>query len=47
MVKAIKRGSKDYMGFTWFEIFKNDVTTGTQFNATSKKHAIAMYSNLK
>ena len=45
MIKAIKRGSYDYMGFAWYEIFKNGITTNTQLNATDAKHAVEMYNN--
>ena len=47
MIKAIQRSSKDYMGFTWFEIYKNNKTTGNSFNALDKEHAIRMHNQLK
>ena len=43
MLKAVERGEKDYMGFTWFEVFKNGETTGKQYNALDEAHAIRMY----
>jgi hypothetical protein len=46
MIKAIQRSSKDYMGFTWFEIYKNNKTTGNSFNALDKEHAVRMYNQL-
>ena len=44
MFTAIERSGKDFMGFTWFEVFKNGVTTGYQYNAIDDKHAIAMFN---
>ena len=44
MVKAIKRGREDYMGFTWFEILDNKKSTGQQFSALNKDHAIEMFN---
>ena len=41
---AEKRSGKDYMGFTWFEIFKHGKTTGYSFNAVDEAHAIRMYN---
>ena len=38
--------SKDYMDFTWFEIFKNGKTTGNSYNALDEEHAIAMHKQL-
>ena len=38
-----KRGRKDGMGFTWFEVFKNGETTGYQYDALDEAHAIRMY----
>ena len=38
--------SKDYMGFTWFEVFKNGKTTGNSYNALDEEHAIAMHKQL-
>jgi hypothetical protein len=43
-LKAVARSGKDYMGFTWFEIFKNGISTGNQYNAIDKDHAIRMYN---
>jgi len=43
ILKAIKRSGKDYMGFTWFEIFKNGKTTGNSINAIDETHAINIY----
>jgi hypothetical protein len=47
MIKAVKKSGKDYMGFTWFEIFKNSKTTGNQFKALNKEHAIKMYEQFE
>ena len=44
---AKKRSGKDYMGFTWFEIFKHGKTTGNSFNAVDEAHAIRMYNQSK
>ena len=44
---AEKRSGKDYMGFTWFEIFKHGKTTGNSFNAVDEAHAIRMYNQSK
>jgi len=41
---AEQRSGKDYMGFTWFEIFKHGKTTGNSFNAVDEAHAIRMYN---
>ena len=43
-LKAVARSGKDYMGFTWFEVFKNGISTGNQYNATDENHAIRMYN---
>jgi hypothetical protein len=47
MYKAIQRSSEDYMGFTWFEIFKNGKTTGNSYNALDEEHAIAIHKQFK
>ena len=47
MLKAVKRGEIDYMGFTWFEVFKNGVTTGKQCNALDGDHAIRMFNQFR
>lgn len=47
MYKAIQRSGKDFMGFTWFEIFKNGKTTGNSYNALDAKHAIEMHKQFK
>ena len=44
---AEKRSGKDYMGLTWFEIFKHGKTTGNSFNALDEAHAIRMYNQFK
>jgi len=46
MYKAIRKSNKDYMGFTWFEIFKNNKTTGKSYNALDEAHAIKMHKQL-
>ena len=43
MLTAVKRSEGNYMGFTWFEVFKNGVTTGYQYDALDEDHAIRMY----
>ena len=47
MYKAIQKSSKDFMGFTWFEILKNGKTTGNSYNALDEEHAIAMHKQFK
>ena len=47
MFTAEKKGRKDYMGFAWFEVFKNGKTTGNSYNALDEEHAIAMDNQLK
>jgi len=44
---AEQRSGQDYMGFTWFEIFKNGKSTGNSFNALNEAHAIRMYKQFK
>jgi len=44
MLTAVERSNQDYMGFTWFEIFKNGETTGKQYNALDENHAIRMFN---
>jgi hypothetical protein len=46
MFTVEKRSGKDYMGFTWFEVFKNGKTTGNQYNALDEEHAIRMHKQL-
>ena len=41
---AKKKSNKDYMGFSWFEIFKHGESTGESFNAIDEAHAIKMYN---
>ena len=43
MFTAKQVSRKDYMGFMWFEIFKNDKTTGNSYNAKDETHAIRMH----
>jgi len=43
MFTTQEKSDQDYMGFTWFEIFKNGKSTGNSFNALDEKHAIRMY----
>ena len=47
MLTAIQKSGKDYMGFIWFEIFKNGKTTGNSFNALDKEHAIRMFKQFR
>ena len=47
MIEVVKKGRKDYMGFTWFEIFKNSKTTGNKFKALNEEHAIKMYEQFE
>jgi len=35
--------SKDFMGFIWFEVFKNGRPTGNFVTAKDAKHAIRIY----
>tara|TARA_R110000803_G_scaffold169165_1_gene232189 strand:- start:438 stop:602 length:165 start_codon:yes stop_codon:yes gene_type:complete len=42
MVKIVKKGKEDYMGFMWFEIFKNNKTTNQYFHAVSEEHVMDM-----
>jgi hypothetical protein len=46
MFKAIRMSEEDYMGFTWYAIFKDGVSTGKQFNAWTRESAIAMYKQI-
>lgn len=41
---AEARSGKDYMGFTWFEVFKHGESIGKQYNALDEAHAIRMYN---
>ena len=41
---AKKKSNEDYMGFSWFEIFKHGESTGESFNAIDEAHAIKMYN---
>ena len=43
MFTAEARSGKDFMGFTWFEVFKNGKTTGNSCHALDEDHAIRMY----
>ena len=43
MLTVEQRSGKDYMGFIWFEVFKNGKTTGYSYNALDAEHAIAMH----
>ena len=47
MYTVKQTSSEDYMGFTWFEVFKNGKTTGNSYNALDEEHAIAMHKQLK
>jgi hypothetical protein len=47
MFTAVEKSNEDYMGFTWFEVFKNGKPTGNSFNALNKEHAIRMYKQFK
>ena len=44
---AEQRSGKDFMGFTWFEIFKNGKSTGNSFNALDETHAIRMFNQFR
>jgi len=44
---AEQRSGKDFMGFTWFEIFKNGKPTGNSFNALDADHAIRMFNQFR
>ena len=43
MVTAEAVSGKDFLGFTWFEVFKNGKTTGNFYSALNEDHAIRMY----
>lgn len=47
MFTVVKKSGKDYMGFTWFEVFKNGKTTGNVFQALDGEHAIKMYKQIE
>ena len=47
MFTAEQKSGKDFMGFMWFEIFKNGKTTGNSYNAIDEEHAIAMHKQFK
>ena len=47
MFTAVERSGKDFMGFTWYEVFKNGKTTGNSYNALDNEHAIAIHTQLK
>jgi len=47
MFTAVERSGKDYMGLTWYEIFKNGKSTGNSYNALDEEHAIAIHNQLK
>lgn len=38
--------SREFEGFTWFEIFKNGKPTGNSYNAIDEKHAIQLHKLL-
>jgi len=47
MFTAIEKSGKDYMGFIWFEVFKNGKTTWNSYNALNEEHAIKMHKQFK
>ena len=47
MFTAIEKSGKDYMGFIWFEVLVDGKTTGTQYQALNKEHAIKMHQQLE
>jgi hypothetical protein len=47
MFTAVKKGREDFMGFAWFEVFKNGKTTGDSYHALDSEHAIAMHKQFK
>jgi len=47
MFTVEQRSGKDYMGFTWFEVFKNGKPTGNSYNALDEAHAIRMHKQFK
>lgn len=47
MFTAEQVSGKDYMGFMWFEIFKNGKTTDNSYNAIDEEHAIRMHKQFK
>ncbi len=47
MFNAIKVSRKDYMGFSWFKVYKNGKFTGNSYNALDGEHAIKMHEQLR
>ena len=47
MFTVEQRSGKDYMGYTWFEVFKNGKTTGNSYNALDEEHAIAIHKQFR
>ena len=47
MFTAEARSGKDYMGFTWFEVFRNGKPTGNSYNAIDEEHAIAIHKEFR
>ena len=47
MLTAVQRSGEDYMGFTWYEVFRNGKTTGNSFNALDEEHAIRMFKQFR
>jgi len=47
MFTAVERSGKDFMGFTWFEVYKNGISTGNSFNALDEAHAIRMFNQFR
>ena len=47
MFTAQEKSGQDYMGFTWYEIFKNGKSTGTSVNALDEDHAVRMYNQFR
>lgn len=46
MFTTLRMSEEDYMGFTWYAIFKDGKDTGKQFNAWTRESAIAMYKQI-
>ena len=53
MYTARKVSRKDFMGFSWFKVYKNEAHTGVRkftgnsYNALDSEHAIKMHKQLR
>lgn len=46
MFNARKVSRKDYMGFSWFKVYKNSKFTGSSYNALDESHAVRMHKQM-